>query len=302
MRVTQGMLTQQFLYNITNIQVSMQQSEQQLSTGKTLNNASDNPLAVSQDMAIRSSLSDVTGYQSAVSSGLTWMNNTTSALQSIISSLQTISTDVESALNVSSQSTASLTALSKTVSQVQKGISETLDSKQGNRFLFGGTSAWGSASPGSNPANATGVINYEISGGVQVQVNVNAADIMNVSGTQVKGNPTQDLQTTLGSIVADLQSGNVTNLQQDYANLTAHLNNVVSINADLGTRVQRLTAMQNQLAQYSTTLTNEKGVVEGANMAQVITQFTTQQTVYNAALKMGSEILQPSLVSFLPNG
>ena len=290
MRVTQGMLTQQFLYNITNIETSMQNSEQQLSTGKTLNKASDNPLAVSQDMSLRATISDVQAYQSTVSSGLTWMNNTSSSLQSIVTSLETITTNVQSGLNATTQSAAARTALSETVQQLVKGISQELDSKQGNRYLFGGT---GSAQPSVNPSAVTGAIKYQISSGISVTVNVTASEIVGASSTN-------NLMTTLANTVADLQSGNQSNLQSDLQSVTNYLNDVININAHVGTRIQRLTAMQNQLNQYSSTLTNEKGVIEDANMAQVITKFNTQQTVYTAALKMGAQILQPSLVTYLP--
>jgi flagellar hook-associated protein 3 FlgL len=85
-------------------------------------------------------------------------------------------------------------------------------------------------------------------------------------------------------------------------NLQAGMSNVTNLNASLGATIQRVTALQNQMTQYATTMTNQKSTLEDANMAQVITQFSTDQTVYQSALKMGSEVLLPSLVSFLPNG
>ena len=94
MRITQTMMTQQFLNNITNDNQRMSQLEQELSTGKQLNSPSDNPLAVSQDMGIRAILAQTQGYQSTISAGLTWMNNTSGALQNIITGLQTIRTQV----------------------------------------------------------------------------------------------------------------------------------------------------------------------------------------------------------------
>lgn len=300
MRVTQGMLTQQFLYNITNTNNNMQNLENELSTGKVLNEPSDDPLAVSQDMAIQSALSDANGYQSTVSAGLTWMNNTSSTLQSMITSLEAISNNVEAAINGTNQSPNAEAASAATVQQLVNGIYQLLDTQQGDSYLFGGTNT--TSQPSKNLTAATGDINYEISYGVNVTVNVTAAQLFLSQGSQVQGNPTQDLQDTLSSIVADLGSGNTTNLQTDLQNLSDHINNVISINATVGSTIQRLTSMQSQLSQYTTSLTTEKGVIEDANMAQVITQFNTDQTVYTAALQMGASILQPSLVSYLPNG
>ena len=39
--------------------------------------------------------------------------------------------------------------------------------------------------------------------------------------------------------------------------------------------------------------------VEDADMAQTITQYTTQQAAYSAALKAGANIVQMSLLDFL---
>ena len=37
----------------------------------------------------------------------------------------------------------------------------------------------------------------------------------------------------------------------------------------------------------------------GVDLAKAITDFTAQQSAYQAALKVGSQIIQPSLVDFL---
>lgn len=294
MRITQTMMTQQFLSNITNDNQRMSQLEQELSTGKQLNSPSDNPLAVSQDMGIRAILSQTQGYQSTISAGLTWMNNTTGALQSMITGLQTIRTQVVEGINATSQTPAVQQALAQTVQQLTAGVYQTLDSQQGNRYLFGGKQT--GTAPTASLSGASGALNYQVANNNTIQVNVTASSLF----LTTPAGAANTLQQTLTNIVSDLQAGNTQGLQADLADLSANLNNVVNANADLGTRINRLTALQNQMAQYSTTMTNQKGVIEDANMAQVITQFNTDQTVYTAALKMGSQILLPTLASFLP--
>ena len=294
MRITQTMMTQQFLSNITNDNQRMSQLEQELSTGKQLNSPSDNPLAVSQDMGIRAILSQTQGYQSTISAGLTWMNNTTGALQSMITGLQTIRTQVVEGINATSQTPAVQQALAQTVQQLTAGVYQTLDSQQGNRYLFGGKQT--GTAPTASLSGASGALNYQVANNNTIQVNVTASSLF----LTTPAGAANTLQQTLTNIVSDLQAGNTQGLQSDLADLSANLNNVVNANADLGTRINRLTALQNQMAQYSTTMTNQKGVIEDANMAQVITQFNTDQTVYTAALKMGSQILLPTLASFLP--
>ncbi len=300
------MMTQQFLYNLTQDAQRMQNAQVQMSTGKVLNQPSDNPLAVSQVMAVNATLSQITAYQSTISAGLTWMKNSSAAIQSIISQLQQVQGTVLQGLNTPANSASGNAALSQTAKQLAEAVNQVLDSKQGNRYLFGGTATatapsgyagYGGAAA-SAPPGATQAIAYTIMSGVQVNVNATAGAMF----LTTSAGATSDLQGTLQSIVTDLANGNHAALSQDLSNLNANLNQVVNINADLGTRIQRMTSAQNLMDQYSQRMTTQKGVIVDANMAQVITQFNTDQTVFQAALKMGASILLPSLVSYLPNG
>lgn len=317
MRITQNMMTSQFLYNITNDNQNMASLENELSTGKTLNKPSDNPLAVSQDMSINATISETTGYQTAISAGQTWMNNTSAAMQSMSSSLTQIQDLVEQGLNATNQSSASRNALSTTAAQYVQNIQQLIDSKQGNRYLFGGTattnaqppSSYALPSPGTtattNPQGSkpTGTspniiepnINFLVAPNVTIAGNVTAYSLLQTTFSGA----TDTLGVTLNNIAQDLASGNSTKLTGDLANLNAGMLNLTNQSADLGAKQQQMTAVSSQMSQYSTLMTNQKGVIEGANMAQVITQFNTDQTVFNAALKMGSQVLLPSLVTYL---
>ncbi len=449
MRITQNMMTNQFIYNITNQNQQMQTLENELSTGKSLNKPSDNPLAVSQDMAIRTTLSETTSYQSTISSGLSWLQNTSSAIQQIQTALQSLQSTLLEGINATNQSPSTMQALSETAQQLSSTIYQELNAKQGNRFLFGGlqtgvapaaatavpystvstsdgsyysipgtfttmpsnsgiTSTGGSIATaitdqsntlangqpyalqlsenvtsqgtitagtltllnqftgavlatGSAPTNiqvnaqsgsiatltftngsqgtppkqlavtlgtpvtsvsgtagsftmtdalvptgnlaasdavstgSSGTISYNVAPSVDIPVNVTASDLM-LSGSAAGSS----LQQTLQQISTNLLTGNTSALQNDLSNLQANMSNVTNVNANVGSRIQRLTVLQNQMNNYQTTLTNQKGVIQGANMAQVISQFNTDQTTFTAALKMGAQILLPSLVSYLP--
>lgn len=304
MRITQGMMTQQFLYNITQANQSMQQLETQLSTGKTLNRPSNNPLAVSQDMAIRASLSQTTGYQNSINAALSWMNNSQAAMQNLINGLQKIQQVVIQGIN-STNSSSSDQALSQTAQNLIANLNQLVDSKQGNRYLFGGAATTGNGVPNPSsyadgttaaPPGSSAAVSYEVAPGIQIAVNVTANQLFQVTPST----GTSNLQTTLQNVVADLSAGNTTGLQSDLSNLNAGLTHVTNANADLGARIMRVTVLQNQMSQYAQTITNAKGVIEDANMAQVVTQFNTDQTVYQSALKMGAQVLLPSLVNYLP--
>ena len=272
------MMTQQFLYNLTQDAQRMQTAQVQMSTGKVLNQPSDNPLAVSQDMAINATLSQINSYQASTTAGLTWLQNSSSAVQSMVTQLQGIQGLVIQGLNGTANSPSGNAALSQTAKQLAQSVNQALDSQQGNRYLFGGTAtatppssyAGYAGTPASTPAGASQSIAYTVATGVQINVNTTASAMFLSTAAGASSN----LQGTLQSIVADLASGNHAALSQDLTNLNANLNQVVNINADLGTHVQRMTAAQNLMKQYAQRMTTQKGVIVDANMAQVITQLT----------------------------
>lgn len=324
MRITPWMEQQQFLYNLENINTAMQNVQEELSTGKVLNLPQDDPVAVSQDMDLSAEVSQVSASLSTISTGLSWMNATQTAIQGIISQLQQIQSDIVAALNTPNQSQGGLAGYAATVSQLIQGVYQIADQMVGNRYLFGGqadntapttylktspTDTPQPIPPGAGPSSGSRSydpfddsqasppnINYQIADGVSVRVTVTAYDLFLVQPSSTAPN----LQDTLNNIQTDIYSGNVGNLKQDLSDLQVNLNQVINLNAALGARIQRMTAAQNQLTQYQTNLTDLKGGIEGADMARVLTQFSTDQVIYEAALQMGAQILLPSLVNYLP--
>ena len=312
MRVTQNMVSNQFLYDLTLLNQNMVNQENQISTGKSLNLPSDNPLGVNQVMATSNLISQSNIFATTISNGLSWMQTTSSVMTEISQSLQSIQSDLISALNTTNQTTNSREALSATVKQYAQQIYTLLNTQQGDQYIFGG--ATDSLAPsvsltGSDvgftmtSANVStglsGTIDFQVSQSINININVNAYSIMLdplPSGTST----TATLQTTLQQIVGDIVSGTEGSMQGDLQNIQAAISNMTNLSTDLGARIQRMTAMQTQTSQYTMNLTNEKGVIEDANMAQVITQFNTDQIAYQAALKMGSQILLPTLVNYLP--
>ena len=303
-------MSQQFLYDLTNLNTTMLNQENQISTGKTLNLPSDNPLGVSQDMQTSNLLAQSKLFNNTISQGLSWMQSTNSVMTEISQSLQSIQTDLMTALNTPNQSKSGLQALSNTVEQYAKQIYNLLNTQQGDQYLFGGTSSSAptinsASSPigvtmvNSSTAGVSGSIDYQVTQGVDININVTAYSIM--SATLTGGtSSTSTLDSTLQQVAQDISSGSNSRMNNDLQNINAAMSNMTSLTADLGARMQRMTAIQTQMSQYTYVLNNQKGVIEDANMAQVITQFNTDQISYQAALKMGSQVLLPSLVSYLP--
>nr|WP_276531875.1 flagellin [Brevibacillus invocatus] len=87
--------------------------------------------------------------------------------------------------------------------------------------------------------------------------------------------------------------------QTDLGALDRQIDNVLSVRATLGARMNRMELMAQRLSDQNLDITKLKSENEDADAAEVITKLRTQETVYQAALGAGARILQPSLMDYL---
>ena len=142
-----------------------------------------------------------------------------------------------------------------------------------------------------------GAIARTIGPGVSVQVNT---DISALLGS---GSGDGKLLATLRQIATDLRSGNSTgydNLRNgDLKALTDNQDALNQSRATVGAVSARLDAAKSRLSDIENTTTKLLSDTEDTDISQAIVDLTTQQNVYQAALKSGASIIQPSLLDFL---
>ncbi|MGO4888798.1 flagellar hook-associated protein FlgL [Anaerobacillus sp. MEB173] len=81
--------------------------------------------------------------------------------------------------------------------------------------------------------------------------------------------------------------------------IDGHIGAVVSEQAELGARMNRIELMEMRIMQQEETAKRILSNNEDADMEEVIIGLTTQESVHRAALAAGARIIQPSLLDFL---
>ena len=124
---------------------------------------------------------------------------------------------------------------------------------------------------------------------------------VNIAGSGAIGDGSTGLIAALRQISADLDARQHNALQTtDLQALDAARRLVEQRRAIVGARTNRLEsatlAAAAARAERTTKLLSD---TEDADMAKTITDYSTQQAVYQAALKAGAQIIQPSLMDFL---
>lgn len=160
--------------------------------------------------------------------------------------------------------------------------------------LTGGSTFSGTGSSVAAPPPGAGQnIEVSVSPSIQETANVTGTDLF----TTAPSASAQDLQGTLQSILNDI--ANPSALQSDLQSLSANIHHITGAESSVGARVQQLSTLQSQLSSQNHSAQNQQATMVDANMAQAYSTYDAQLSAYQAALKVGSQILLPTLAQYV---
>jgi flagellar hook-associated protein 3 FlgL len=267
----------------------------ELSSGRKVNQPSDNPAAVAGFIVNNSQASEVNSYLSNISSLQGTMQVADSTLDSVITALsQAISLGVEGADSTMNQTDRN--AIAQQVNGIQQQIlGYANESYQGN-YLFAGTAvnvqpfvADSSSPSGVSYVGNTGVNNVEIGDGQAVPANLPGSQLFTASGS--------DVFQALADLSSSLQSGsNIPAAETEVQNAFDYVN---AQSTFYGTTLSRLNTATSFLNEESLQLSQEENNLVGADMASAASQLTQAETDLDATLQAGGKISQLSLFNYL---
>lgn len=310
MRVTNSMLLSNYLKNINNNLNAVGDMQQQMATGKRINKISDDPIGAISTMQIRTKLYKSEQYQKNVDKAQSWLDETES---SVLELNEVLKTAYETAVN---QATGTMDAQDKAaaaalIAQLRDHLMTIGNAKSGDKYIFGGYNV-------TNPpfeVDASGNILYNgldltdetdaalaaiADDSISYAVGFNITLDISINGAQLFGTGDDNLYTLLDSFYKALSndapteelSGYITRIQEAQSN-------VLSIEAEIGGKTNRLELIQNRFEDDILTYKERKSKIEDVDEAEAIMNYKMAETVYEASLQIGSGIIQLSLADFL---
>jgi flagellar hook-associated protein 3 FlgL len=268
--------------------------QQKMSSGKELQAPSDDPFAVTRALQLSGDLESNRQYQRNVADATDWHSVTDTTLSHISDFvLRTRDLVIQGANDPAGAPARS--AIVSELTQIVDSIKSEANTKVAGRFVFAGsatlTQPYALGASDTYSGN-TAAMKREIGPGVQID--------LNVTGLQVIGDGSSGLLKTLRDIISHLNAGDTTSLQNgDLLALTTAADSVTNLRAQVGASQTRLETATARLQEVEQTQTELLSKTEDADMAKTYVDFSTQASVYQAALKAGSQIVQPSLLDFL---
>lgn len=291
MRVTQSMLTNNMLSNLSRSYEKMSKLQEQVSSQKKFSKPSDNPVAAMMGMGYRTNLNQIGQYQSNIAEATNWIDSTDDAITESVSAMQRIRELTVQGSNGTYEG-EQLKTITEEIKQLKEHLITLGDTQIGGKYIFNGQDT--NVRPSSikdgngNTVYGTGDINLEVFSGISLKINTD--------GSKIFG----DALAAGGSIDQTIEAlengGDVTGTLEG---LDATINTFLGMQAQVGARQNRIELMTDRLKQQEVFATEILSKNEDVDIEKAIMDLTTQESVHSAALSIGAKIMQPSLLDFL---
>jgi flagellar hook-associated protein 3 FlgL len=291
-RITQSMTTRTLLSDLASVSERLARTREKLASGKELTRPSDDPFAVSRALGLRADLAANRQHQRNVEEAVAWQTVTDSALAAIGDITLRVRELTIRAANGSLGAEARA-SIATELAQLTESVKNQANARYAGRYVFAGTETLTRPYPGPGGAYAgdAGALMREIGPGVELQVNV--------TGASVIGDDTTGLLKTLADVQAHLAANDAGALSADLAAIDAAQDSVMQARAVTGARANRLETALARLVELEDTAGRLLSETEDADMAKTLVDASTQQSVYESALRAGAGIVQTSLLDFL---
>lgn len=294
MRITEMSTYRNTLYDLQSNQEKVLDYQNQMSSGLTINKASDNPAGTVNVLRLKEILSENNIQKNNIDDGITWLNTSDSA----ISQLTDIVHRVHDLTVQSSNGTYSSDQRKATSAEIDQLLQQTVtiaNSQINDHYIFGGTQT--TKPPYIDNQNGTytfqgslGKINREIAPGTNEAINVSLDSVL--SGPN-------GLFASLTTLKNDLNSPTSTSTNPLLSQLESNLNGLLAAQSDVGARTNRLQSSSDNIRSSIVNFTKLLSTVQDVDVADVYTKLNVAQNVYQSSLQTVAKIQQKSLLDFL---
>ena len=288
MRVTQSMIANSSLRNISNSYSKIAKLDEQIATGKKFTKPSDNPVSAMRAMGYRTDLNRIGQYQANISEVRNWVESTDDALDNVNSALQKIRELTVQASNGSLEENQR-GYIAEEIKQLKEQIISIADTQVGGKYIFGGTKT--DQKPSENISGATEEIKLEVFSGIELPLNLPGNDVFK---SLIEDGP-------LKQLIDDLENATVSEetISSHLSVIDAEIDKILNSRATIGARQNRVDLMESRLDSQEVFSTRILSDNEDIDLERAIMDLTIQESVHRAALAVGAKVIQPTLMDFL---
>lgn len=298
-RITHSMMSNRLLDDVRRASSEMARTSAQVSSGKRIASAADDPLGAERTLRLRSSLEQLKSDLDGLGGAAGWARAADTSLASINDIVHRSRELTLKAANGNLQQ-SDRDAIALELEQLVDQVKTSANARYGDQYIFAGQSselAPYATGPSDAYAGDSLAVMRAIGAGQAVQVNVPGVDVFGAGGGDGK------LLDTMRNAVARMRSGSPADLadlrSDSLQSLDRNLDEVLAARSQLGVTATRIELATARAKDVQLATSSELADVEETDVADALIRLSSQKTAYQAALSSGASVIQPSLMDFL---
>ena len=286
------------LANVQKSTSNMSRLQEQISTGKKVNRASDDPAGARKILSLRSEDLRLDQYASNIQTATQSLDFNAAALSNTSDIVQRITElTMQGVSGATDQS--GRTIIANEINQLLETIMQSANSKRLGRYTFAGTET--TTEPFVAARNSSGNISSVAYKGnretIQYNVGPNTNTTVNLTGDEVFMKTR--LFDTIVKIRDNLFDGAITFATNELTNLDNGAQNILNSIAKAGGISSTLELTGNRIDDTKLSLQEVLASAESADIAELVLKLTEQQSIFEASLSSGSYIFKTSILNYI---
>ena len=294
-RMSSNQIHQSSLDVILDAQARLQRTQEQLATGKQLLNPSDDPIATSQIMTIRSELSRIETLQKNANHAYSELSLAESTVAGVQDALQR-ARELAVRGNNDALGATEKAMIASEIEGLRAQIMALANTKSASgEYLFAGFSSDQAAYQ-----EADGIVSYQGDDNAR-EVNLSASTTIKtrLSGTEVFGDDAGGVFSSLTAVAASLRANDRASFEAAFDALDASMTTVSEARSSLGVRMNQVSEQQSLNESFNLQLTKTLSGLEDLDYAKAISDMNLQLLALEAAQQAYTQSQSTSLFDYL---
>ncbi len=298
MRITMKTVFDQINTDLSRLVERQAKTNASISSGKIYRLPSDEPVALTHALSIRSSISDTKQFKHNISYGKGWVRATESAMTQVQDRLMRAKALAIQGAN-DSQSPQTRQAIAAEIKTIIEEIVALGNTKMGDRYVLAGTKTRGYDS-GQAPfvLNQDGTVTYngnrddlcvDVAPGLRQKINLDGHTALVQSG----------LFQGLDLLYDSLSSNSMEDIEVAIADIGQSIDYISQQIARIGAQANTLENKEQMATSLILTNTERLSDIEDTDIIRAIMDLKTQENSYQASLASASRVMSLSLVDYI---
>ena len=283
MRVANKAIYDSVKYNLGSIYEELNKANEIVTTGKRINNLSDDPVGLTQSLNIRSTLANIEQMGRNISYGNSWLTASESALTSV----ENVISDTKVLCLQMANATIGSDQRSSAAGTVQNMLDEIVslgNTDVAGNYIFAGSKT--DTVPFDQDEDGTYTYNGD-NNAFAIKISKNSTVEIGSDGQEVFGT----VFNTLIELKDALQSNDVSGIQEAMDKLDTHFDDISGKISDVGSKMNRMEIKDKIFQDMNFSNTERLSKIEDADIAEAIMNVKSAELTYQAALASSSKVM-----------